>query len=81
MTGYWDTNESPYNTANLVKWEDSPDDELVLALLSGIGEGRFGAGTSLEAVHAVGFSSGGTARVSSVLNFDVRRDSTFVLNT
>jgi len=70
--GYWDTNESPYNTANLVKWEDSPDDELVLALLSGIGEGRFGAGTSLEAVHAVGFSSGGYMTSRMAYNYEGR---------
>ena len=42
--GYWDTNEAPYNTADLTKWDESPDDELVLALLAGVGEGRFGAG-------------------------------------
>ena len=44
--GYWDTNQSPYNSANLNKWEDSDDDALVLALLAAIGEHKFGKGNS-----------------------------------
>jgi len=57
--GYWDTNQAPYNTANLNKWNDSPDNDLVLALLAAVGQGRFGQGAKLDSVHAVGFSSGG----------------------
>jgi len=56
--GYWDTNQAPYNTKDLRKWTESPDHDLVLALLAAIGEGRFGKST-MDSIHVVGFSSGG----------------------
>ena len=56
--GYWDTNQAPYNTKDLRKWTESPDHDLVLALLAAIGEALTPIHVYLLKEHAISsFSS------------------------
>lgn len=67
-TGYWNTNDPAYQTADLSKWSKAPDSKVVSGLLAGCSKGTYGPCDSGN-LHAVGFSSGAYMASRMAVNY------------
>lgn len=65
----WSTSFSPYNGADLSRWNGSTDYNLVASIIDGARTGLFGTVLSSDKFHAMGFSSGGYMTSRMAFNF------------